>query len=370
MAKILMSIGPIPAKLDSVKFITNRFKGGLAHKTAMSLMDDYGHDVTIIKHKSIVPVRSRMNIIDVEDVNDYIEKILDFKADIYVLAGAVANLMPSNPWEGKFPSHNYKVGEKFNIEFEIAPRVIDMIKKKYPTSGLIGYKLFDGTDKELKDAGWETLINSKSNIVFANHPKWAKERKIMMTLDGAEIECSFDDHIKEIDKLANAKFYKTEILDDKDVDRILGLEVLKILSDKYPKYLKRGFTFGCFALKLKNGRFITTTRGKNKSGFSIVNDIDHDQRIIFANNKATLNAPLLHKLFELNPEINILIHGHKQIKDISTKLYAFPGTVEEVNLVEKFYDGCIAFAFNIINHGYIAGFKNINDCLKWLDKNG
>ena len=31
---VLMSVGPIPSKLDSVKFITNRFKGGLALKTA------------------------------------------------------------------------------------------------------------------------------------------------------------------------------------------------------------------------------------------------------------------------------------------------------------------------------------------------
>ena len=27
---IVISCGPIPARLDSVKFITNRFKGGLA----------------------------------------------------------------------------------------------------------------------------------------------------------------------------------------------------------------------------------------------------------------------------------------------------------------------------------------------------
>ena len=64
---------------------------------------------------------------------------------------------------------------------------------------------------------------------------------------------------------------------------------------------------------------------------------------------------------------NILIHGHKQIEDGHTKMYAFPGTVEEVNLAETFND---MFAyFNIQHHGYIAGFKKLNDCLLWLDKN-
>ena len=34
MAHILISVGPIPARIDSVKYITNRFKGGLALKVA------------------------------------------------------------------------------------------------------------------------------------------------------------------------------------------------------------------------------------------------------------------------------------------------------------------------------------------------
>ena len=34
MKKVVISAGPIPAQLDPVKFITNKFKGGLALKTA------------------------------------------------------------------------------------------------------------------------------------------------------------------------------------------------------------------------------------------------------------------------------------------------------------------------------------------------
>ena len=45
--KVLISVGPIPARLDSVKFITNRFKGGLAFKTAYHLLNK-GYDTTII----------------------------------------------------------------------------------------------------------------------------------------------------------------------------------------------------------------------------------------------------------------------------------------------------------------------------------
>lgn len=48
--KVLISVGPIPAKLDSVKFLTNRFKGGLALKTAEYLAN-CGNDVTIVAWK-------------------------------------------------------------------------------------------------------------------------------------------------------------------------------------------------------------------------------------------------------------------------------------------------------------------------------
>lgn len=34
--KVVISCGPIPARLDSVKYITNRFKGGLAFRTAFA----------------------------------------------------------------------------------------------------------------------------------------------------------------------------------------------------------------------------------------------------------------------------------------------------------------------------------------------
>lgn len=51
MKKILITVGPIPARLDSVKFITNRFKGGLALKTAEWLKGK-GHQVTIVHWKN------------------------------------------------------------------------------------------------------------------------------------------------------------------------------------------------------------------------------------------------------------------------------------------------------------------------------
>jgi hypothetical protein len=387
MAKILLSAGPIPARLDSVKFVTNRFKGGLAIKTACALAD-LGHEVTIVKweHSDLGKVQEgrifvnskdclkNFAVIDVEDVLDYQKKVIDFKAGVYVLAAAVANLMPSVPYSGKFPSHKYKVREKFDIQFEIAPRIIDQIKKTHPRSGLVGYKLFDGTEEQLIEAGWETLKESKANIVFANHPAWAKEKKIMLTQDGSVIPMSFDEHVLMIHKLTLAQYYKTEIiLDPRNINEELQAtqlypsEVLSVILEVYPKYKVHNSIFGCFALRALGG-FVTTTRGKEGTGFTYVEKVDHVDKIVFAQKKATLNAPTLSILFSRFEDFNIIIHGHQQIKDAKTFDYEFPGTYQEIESlywVRRFGEN----VFNIKHHGYIAGFKTLESCLKWLSEN-
>lgn len=366
MAKILISCGPIPAKLDSVKVITNRFKGGLSFKTA-EMLANLGHEITIIRwiHLPMNMPRNIHRVVDITDIYDYMGAVLNTEADVYVMSAAVANLMPSNPLQGKFPSHSYRAGERFNIEFEIAPRIIDEIKKHHPTSGLVGYKLFDGPESELIEAGWETLINSKANMIFANHPKTAKEYKIMLTSDGAEIPMSFDEHVRWIDYLAITKFYKTIIKNERWPDTI---NIVQKIADIYPKYEKHGMTFGTFAVRYNDG-FFTTTRGKKDWKITYISNVDHENLVIeTAPSKATLNAPLLDMILKLNPDINILIHGHQKLGVVSHP-YQLPGTTNEVKLAMSMnFKNNIAA--EIQHHGYIAAFETIKECVEWMEKYG
>ena len=202
MKTILVTCGPIPGRLDSVKYITNRFKGGLSFRTAQEL--SFENKVTILKWKytditGITPFQlANINVVNINDVYDYYNYIASHQFDCYILAAAVANLIPSNPWEGKFPSHNFKEGDVFEIKFTIAPRAIDIVKQKWPKSTLIGYKLFDGTEEELIKAGFETLNHSRANCVFANHPATAKNEKIVLLPDGSAHKMDWDQHINFI----------------------------------------------------------------------------------------------------------------------------------------------------------------------------
>ena len=426
--KILITAGPIPGKLDSVKFITNRFKGGLMFKLAEELSKEY--DVTIMKWKHTIynkpllttkqlvsdlydktpPEEREKNfksincghliydrklkfdqlmeysqlilidyyqaredkirnfvyrnptVIDVEDVYDYCDKVTEKEYDCFIMGAAVANLVPKNPYEGKFPSHNYKVGDVIPIDFVIAPRAIDEIKKKYPRSLLVGYKLFDGTEEELIKAGWHTLTDSKANVIFCNHPVDAKSLKLALLPDGTIIPMSFEEHVSFIDRMINLKWYRTMLTSSETIAdvSIIQKEKLEFANELLEKVIIKSkarsknystYDFGTIAIKHTIGTntngFITTTRGKklSKTGskFTYVHSVDFDEGIVFAIEKATLNAPMLAKLFELYPECDVIIHGHFPISEAKeffqngntgyVKLpYMFPGTTDETPL--------------------------------------
>lgn len=353
MKNVVITVGPIPARLDSVKFLTNRFKGGLALKTAHYLRDK-GHNVTIVAWKN-TELKTDLPIVRINDVVDYYNTVLEMEADAYILAAAVANLMPSNPYEGKFPSHKYNVGDKFNIEFEIAPRVIDEIKKKHPRSALIGYKLYDGTEEDLIAAGKKTLFDSVANLVFANNPAWAKERKIALTQDGAVFNTTFDEHCHLIDKLIRSEFYSTRVVPQ---DVVLTDDE-KYVVENYPSYPADGRTYGTFAVRREQG-FVTTTRGKKNGNQAVayVTEVDHTKRLIETTQKATLNAPLLDATFALNPELTILYHGH-DIKGFNVHSeYEFAGSDGDIKFATYLNNGkpiCLT------HHGFLVGFETLED---------
>lgn len=377
--KIIITVGPIPARVDSVKFITNRFKGGLGIKTACWLSQYF--DVQIVKWFGADIDQNRIRgsslppVIDIKDVYDYYDVIKNTEADAYILSGAVANLAPTNPWEGKFPSHLYKEGDKFNIEFTIAPRAIDMVKKWHPKSTLIGYKLFDGTEEELMAAAWETLTHSRSNVVFANHPKTAKKFKIALMPDGTSMRMSFDEHMEFIKRVLELEWYHTEIqqrplvTDAARNSEHHEIERIRSVISRIAVH-KNEYAFGTVAIRNDHG-FMTTTRGKREDGHCTVYSVDHNSRTVVANAKATLNAPVLDLLFASNHQIRYVIHGHRQLPNVKTYPYAFSGTLEETKLVqnllvENSYDNS-KFMFNVENHGYYACFNDGSGLDRWLD---
>lgn len=362
--KVVISCGPIPAMLDSVKFITNRFKGGLAFKTAHSLKEKF--EVTIVKWKfTELPenMQEGFNIVNIIDVFDYFNWMEQnaVNYDAFIMAAAVANLTPSNPYKDKFPSHMYKEGEKFDIQFEIASRAIDIIKKKNPRAFLVGYKLFDSpNDEELIKVAKHTLKDSKANIIFANTPQTAKMKKIALMQDGANIKMSFDEHIEMLIDLINQEFFKTVILNKEDLKINSNLtNKIELAKEIVKKFETTIDDFGTIAIKIDEKSFVTTSRGHRGDPVFVYN-IDPENRVVYADNKATLNAPAL---FAMLKKYDYVIHRHDTDKQgVLIEKYTFPGTKNEYNTISEMLDNLKNDTIIENYHGYLKGynFKEIN----------
>lgn len=367
MKKVVISCGPIPARLDSVKFITNRFKGGLAFKAAEHLYQS-GYSLTLIVWEwTPLPdwadkAESSLNVVKVKDVYGYCTWFENNakEYDAFIMAAAVANLAPTEPYEGKFPSHNYKVGDTFKVEFCIAPRAIDIVKKVNPRACLVGYKLFDAkTDEELIEIARHTLSDSKANVIFANTPKGAKDRKLAVLPDNSVIECTFDEHLKLIEQAIEGTYFKTKVepLTDeekRDVYIRKALAVVELYEKTFP-----GFGTVAVPVEFHRGMFATTSRG-HKGEPVLVRRVDIPNRRVYASGKATLNAPTLAVV--LKRRLGIVAHRHyddplaeKCDTGKSLTQYEFPGTIQEICEVARILEGdreCTRI--DLPHHGYIS----------------
>lgn len=358
---VLLTAGPIPAKVDSVKYLTNRFRGGLAAKTATAL-SYAGIHVEVVKWRGVQLELPHIRVHEVDDVISYRDLVIGTVADAYILAAAVANLMPVKPWEGKFPSHLYGSGDEFDVKFRIAPRIIDEVRVARPGSTLIGYKLFDGTNEELIQAGFETMRGSKANVIFCNRPETAKSEKIALTADGARIRMSFEEHVRFIVKTLSLRWYRTEaICLSVEPDWATMRETERLLKAVAPSVFTSGsLSFGTLAVRADRG-FVTTTRGKRNRGVCHVFSTDPQSRTVLASAKATMNAPLLDRLLRYFPHARYVVHSHQQLPGAPTHPYAFPGTTEEDALPA-------VREFNVEHHGCYAVLDTEEELLAWADR--
>ena len=361
MKKILVTGGPVHAHLDSVKIITNRFKGGLMAELADNLSGLT--EVTYLspaKLGSTLPKNQdkRINLIEHSGFEDYMRIVLEIapQMDAVILGAAVVNLIPTKPFKGKFPSHNYKPGDVIPIDFTIAPRVIDEVKKVVPRTHLFGFKLLDHVPhSELVSAAYDIVLNSGATAVFANDAAILNQVYAVTKERGVHplLRCEL---VNWIWQMLNDEYYKTEVFESRFVPseshfRIQG--IIEKFADRFTT-VENGMIFGTVAVRYGNG-FLTTGRGKRELNDIVhVVNVTHDNRIVIiaGPRKASLNAPLLAKIFE-NPSVEYIVHYHEQEKGLPSFPYAPPGTMRDSDRPNH-------ISFNIQEHG----------CMLLFDKDG
>jgi phosphopantothenate---cysteine ligase (CTP) len=381
MKNILITGGPVHAYLDDVKILTNKFKGGLMADLANQLVR-YNRQLTDKIHVTYLSSKSstRPKVTSKEQryitylihdgIEDYMEKVLSLapRMDAIVLGAAVANLIPKEKIQGKFPSHNYKPGDTIPIDFTIAPRIIDEVKKVNPKTLLFGYKLLSGVDYyELVRAAYGVLLESKAVTIFANDAKDLMQKYAVTKERGVH-----PIHNKEVfqwilDRMEE-KYYKTiTAKTDKITEEMkeAGGTLKDIIYDYKHSFIKvdEGYTFGSAAMRIvsEKAAFVTTARGKNEiDDIAFVSDVTHGTREVYCatTKKASLNAPLFHGLFLRTKEIKYILHFHHQREDLITLDYATPGT--DIDSIRSLKD----HSFNIKGHGCILSYNNKGELVK------
>jgi phosphopantothenate---cysteine ligase (CTP) len=355
--RILITGGPVHAYIDAVKLVTNRFKGGRMAQMANDFVEQYECDVTYLctRDSSQPKPHPRMTVAYHDGFDDYREKVKRLAAqhtDV-ILGAAVANLIPANPIKGKFPSHHYKPGDIIPINFTIAPRIVDEVKAAAPYTNLFGFKLLAGVPHdELIHAAYETLLESGSMAVVAHDAK-DLEKKYIVTKERGVHPIGNEGLVAYLWSLMTDTYYRSIVAppDEFSADEGVFRSEVARWMDGMPELFTKvegGLLFGTIAMRplCDTEGFWTTARGKTElSGAVHVKRVDHVERKVHTvRTKATLNAPLLDRIFRTLPNVQSIVHAHHQVPDLPTLPYAPPGSVRDT-------ERTITGSFNIAEHG-------------------
>lgn len=339
----------------------------------------------------------------------------EWEPDIVLCAPAVSNYIPQwiaqnqappgtigrlgvitwGPVAGKIDSRETDL---LTIQLARTPNILGGVRNligRRPV--LVGFKLTSHGDLDrLTEHAQHVLRESDSDFVVANDLKLGLGRKFFVTPTGY-IEKEAADIIPfawDILKAHIGGFYRTIERADieprhKNIEAetegvVKAYETGAFLWDDLGNQMT---PHGCLAVRIKGGGFVTTTRGKqgqhrgvryatNVSGTGCltavweVNHRDHSLlvgRQEFSQEHATLNAPLLDKLFEAHPDVKVIVHLHKYLKDVPTFPYQPPGSFFETIMADERVGS--PRSFNIEAHGSIATFTtdDHDEIAKWVD---
>lgn len=187
-------------------------------------------------------------------------------------------------------------------------------------------------DNLIKIKGTSTLIINDENI-FA-----ITKEKSIIPLEYNMLNAFIKEHIED-------EYFFTEIASSVFINENY-INKFKELLNTYVNSFKdvNNLIFGTIALRTNFG-FITTTRGKKDLlNISCIFNVDFETKKILANEKGSLNAPLLFKIFNDNKNVEYIIHSHDINEKYESLEYHMPGTMNDSNRN-------ISKSFNIKYHG-------------------
>lgn len=347
----------------------------------------------ILRSKDIFSkVKNNIEYVEFQTFDEYVGTLKNIlstkKIDIAFLGAAVSDygLIPT---KGKISSAK----NDLILHLTKTNKVIQNVKKwsKKPIF-LVGFKLLSGANnKTLVETAYKSGLTNGSDLTIANDLEQirAGNREIFaVTPEKGILHMTGKDIAKQVVKFATRRaqttHFKSIVTIDKDIlKKYLGeFEQFKAICEIFykkgmmvPFFEKSHMSHGSLALKVDGG-FLITSRGSNKQQLSsddvvLVRRIDWKKRKIYitspSTKKASLNAPLMQKIFETFPKINAVVHTHRYYPRTQTTPFAeTPGTLEyalaPINLLQK------NKLVNLKDHGLISVGENLIEAVQGVLK--
>lgn len=154
--RVLVTGGPTPVPIDSVRRISNRFRGTLGAEVALDL-HLRGAEARFVLGDSGLRPGDPLAYRLVRTYDEYTEAVLDELsrgAEAAVFTAAVADYRPKEVREGKTPSG----GALSTLELEPTAKVVETVRERFPDLYMVTFKYEEGVShEELMEVGRRRL---------------------------------------------------------------------------------------------------------------------------------------------------------------------------------------------------------------------
>ena len=162
--KVLVTASRTEEPIDAVRYISNRSSGKMGYAIAVEAMAE-GADVTLVSGPSSLPVPGGIKFIRANTASDMAEAVKDNfdDCDILVMAAAVADYAPANPYQGKLK----KSGDDMVINLKPTEDILKSIGERKKNQIVVGFAL--ETDNAVENAR-KKLKEKNLDFIILNNP--------------------------------------------------------------------------------------------------------------------------------------------------------------------------------------------------------
>lgn len=164
--KVLIAAGPTQEPIDSLRYITNASSGKMGAALARAAVEKEW-SVTVVSGPVGVDFPDSVNLVNVRTAREMADACLEELGagfDVFISVAAIADFTPDSAAKGKISS-----GSPLTVNLVPTPKLLPMVKEKYPSVYCVGFKAeYDLGKDELIAKARSRLIEYGIDLIVAN----------------------------------------------------------------------------------------------------------------------------------------------------------------------------------------------------------